>query len=186
MGAMQRDIPLFTVGNDEFNYRNIQDVDFISPLSALAAYCDSNTRIGIGSCYGGATYSKPAIVGSQAHRMNGDLLMKGMGAIFSRSTIYACESWVMTKPGLFKQKFAMAGFPLRKKFKDVSFEPVWNRLGMWNSYQFATNEIMAVNCVTLTKYGNIVTRPNSYQSLKRIQKRIASNNERFRPGILKT
>jgi hypothetical protein len=129
-GSYSKGYSLFTIGHDEFHYGNIHDSEMISALVTLSALCDSNTRIGIGSCYGGATYSKPGVTGS-LQRMNGDVLMRGLGAIFSQATIYGCESWVMTKPGLFKEKFAMAGFPLRKKFKDISFEPVWNRLGMW-------------------------------------------------------
>ena len=156
----------------------------ISALVILSALCDSNTRIGIGSCYGGATYSKPGVSGS-LQRMNGDVLMRGLGAIFSQATIYACESWVMTKPGLFKEKFAMAGFPLRKKFKDISFEPVWNRLGMWNSYRLSNDEIIAVNCVTLTKHGNIQIRHNSYQSQKKVQTKMAHNKEKLRPNLLR-
>ncbi len=183
-GCYTKGYSLFTVGEDEFNYRNIDDPEKMQPLMKLSAYCDTNSKIGIGSCYGGATYTKPCD-GAQELRMNGDSLMRKMGLIFPVSTIYASESWVMTKPGLFREKFAMAGFPLRKKFKDISYEPVWNKLGMWNSYQAIKDAFTAVNCVTLTKYGNIRVRYNSYQSIKKVQKRIAHNREKLRPNLLK-
>ena len=184
-GSYAKGYSLFTVGHDEFHFRNMNDTERLKPLLNLAAYCDSSSKIGIGSCYGGATYSKPSDTCSPAQRMYGDSLMKRLGSIFSTATIYACESWVMTKPGLFKEKFAMAGYPLRKKFKDSSFEPVWNTLGMWNSYQAVTDEIRAVNCVTLSKYGDIKIRFNSYQSLEKVKKKIAQQKTKLRPNLLK-
>jgi hypothetical protein len=118
--------------------------------------------------------------------MNGDSLMLGVGTIFPSATIYACESWVMTKPGLFKERFAMAGSPLKKRFKDSSFEPVWNSLGMWNSYQSTIGYIRPVNCITLSRYGDIKIRFNSYQSLKKVQRKIANGKTKLKPNLLKT
>jgi hypothetical protein len=184
-GSYAKGYSFFTIGHDEFNYKNIDDRGKTINLSPLVSYCDSNTSIGIGSCYGGASYAKPGDSSSKAQQMNGDSLMMKMGQIFSTATIYACESWVMTKPGLFKEKFAMAGFPLRKKFKDISFEPVWSRLGMWNSYQALTGEIKSVNCITLSKYGDIKIRFNSYQSLEKVKKKIANGKSKLKPNLLK-
>jgi len=183
-GSYAKGYSLFYIGHDEFNFKSIDEPEKMHHLRKLAAYCDSNSKIGIGSCYGGATYSKPSD-SIKEQRMNGDSLMKKMGLIFSASTIYACESWVMTKPGLFNEKFAMAGFPLRKKFKDISFEPVWNKLGMWNSYQAITGEIKAVNCVTLSKYGDIKIRFNSYQSLEKVKRKIAKGKTKLKPNLMK-
>jgi len=181
-GSYKKGYSLFTIGEDEFNHKSIVNTEMVKPLIELAAFTDTATRIGIGSCYGGATYCKP---GKELERMNGDSLMLGLGSIFPSATVYACESWVMTKPGLFKEKFAMAGSPLRKKFKDTSFEPVWNSLGMWNSYQSATGYIKPVNCVTLSKYGDIKIRFNSYQSLKKAQRKIANGKSKLKPNLLK-
>ena len=181
-GSYKKGYSLFTVGHDEFNHKSITIGRMVEPLVGLAPLTDSLTKIGIGSCYGGATYSKP---GNESERMNGDSLMQGLGSIFPSATIYACESWVMTKPGLFKEKFAMAGSPLRKKFKDSSYEPVWNNLGMWNSYQAITGDIKHVNCVTLSRYGDIKVRFNSYQSLKKVQRKIANGKNKLKPNLLK-
>ena len=181
-GSYRKGYSLFTIGKDEFNHVSMKDSNLAKPLRQLTALTDTATLIGIGSCYAGATYSKP---GTQYERMNGDSLMKGLGSIFPSATIYACESWVMTKPGLFKEKFAMAGSPLQKKFKDCSFEPVWNSVGMWNSYQSITGNLKPVNCVTLTKYGDIKIRFNSYQSLKKVQKKIVNGKSKLKPNLLK-
>ncbi|HSN61657.1 MAG TPA: hypothetical protein VLR49_12030, partial [Ferruginibacter sp.] len=47
-------------------------------------------------------------------------LMIGLGKIFNESTIYASESWVMAKPGIFANKYGFAGYPFAKKIK-ISF-----------------------------------------------------------------
>jgi hypothetical protein len=182
-GSYKKGYSLFTIGKDEFNHNSITKTELLKPLAELASLTDSISKIGIGSCYGGATYTKP---GKEYERMNGDSLMLGVGTIFPSATIYACESWVMTKPGLFKERFAMAGSPLKKRFKDSSFEPVWNSLGMWNSYQSTIGYIRPVNCITLSRYGDIKIRFNSYQSLKKVQRKIANGKTKLKPNLLKT
>jgi len=184
-GSFKKGYSLFTVGHAEFSYRNINDADATSSLQAIAAYCDSNSKVGIGSCYGGATYNRPETAKLPESRMNGDSLMMGMGEIFKGSTIYGCESWVMTKPGLFRERFAMAGAPPRKKFKDAMFKPVWERLGEWNSYNSNIQSIRQVNCVMLDKNGNIGTRFNQYQSKPRVKRQIARKLDKLEPGLLK-
>ena len=91
----------------------------------------------------------------------------------------------MTKPGLFKERFAMAGSPIPGKFKDVVFRPVWERLGKWNSYNPVTKVFNAVNCVMLDQNGNIGVRFNSYQSMKKVKRKIAKNVSQLKPNRLK-
>jgi len=184
-GSYKKGYSFFTVGHDEFSYKNIRDTTQIEAFNKLAGYCDSDTKIGIGSCYGGATYARPESETFKESKMNGDSLMIGLANIFPAATVYACESWVMTKPGLFKERFAMAGAPLRKKFKDTVFAPVWERLGMWNCYNASSNDFKGVNCVILTKYGDIKTRFNNYQSLKKVTRKIACTRRKLKPNYLK-
>src|SRR5262245_15356160 len=60
-GHWPRRRSLFEIGEEEFSYRTIGDSAVTGNLRRLAAYCDSNTRVGIGSCYGGATYTLSAL-----------------------------------------------------------------------------------------------------------------------------
>ena len=184
-GSFKKGYSFFTVGHGEFSYKNINDTDVTSSLRVIANYCASNSKIGIGSCYGGATYERPETSKLPLTRMNGDSLMMGLGEIFRGSTIYGCESWVMTKPGLFRERFAMAGAPPRKKFKDSMFKPVWERVGEWNSYNSNIQSIRQVNCVMMDKNGNIGTRFNQYQSKPRVKKQIARKLDKLEPGLLK-
>lgn len=184
-GAYKKGYSFFTIGHDEFSYGNITDAAHTKPFLRLLPYCDTSTRVGIGSCYGGATYVRPGSEKFAEAKMNGDSLMIGLGKVLPDATIYACESWVMTKPGLFKERFAMAGAPLRKKFKDTIFQPVWDRLGMWNSYRATDGRFASVNCVILTKHGTIKTRVNGYQSLKKVKKKISVARRKLRPNVLK-
>ena len=175
----------FSIGKDEFNYTNITDSIHIQHLAALAPWCDSATRVGIGSCYGGATFARPSLKNKDTVYMYGDSLMKGLAHLLSDAMVYGSESWVMTKPGLFKERFAMAGSPIPRKFRDVVFRPVWERLGKWNSYNPITKMFNTVNCVMLDQDGNIGIRFNSYQSMKKVKRRIAKNVSQLRPNRLK-
>ena len=110
-------------------------------MQILARYCDDKTKVGLGSCYAGADFYFPATDSTPATRMNGDSLMIGLGDIFDQSTIYASESWVMAKPGIFTNKFGFAGYPLQRRFKDSVYAPVWQRIGKWREYSKANGEI---------------------------------------------
>lgn len=184
-GSLKKGYSFFTIGKDEFSYKNINDSNHVRAFLELAVYCDSNTHIGIGSCYGGATYSRPETETFKESRMNGDSLIIGLGKIFNGTTIYGCESWVMTKPGLFKETFAMAGYPLLRRYKDVVYKPVWEQLGVWNSYSTRFSTLQRVNCIKLDKEGNIGTRFNQYQSQKKVKKQIARILYRLQEGVLK-
>ena len=184
-GSIKKGYSFFTVGKDEFSYKNINDSNQTMAFRDLAIYCDSNTRIGIGSCYGGATYSRPTTGTFKESRMNGDSLIIGLAKVFNGTTIYGCESWVMTKPGLFKETFAMAGHPLLKRYTDAVYKPVWEQLGVWNSYSTRNNNLQQVNCIKLDKDGNIGTRFNHYQSKQKVKKQIALKLSKLQDGVLK-
>jgi len=185
-GSFKKGYSFFTIGKDEFSYKNINDPSHTKAFRDLVKYCDSNTRIGIGSCYGGATYSRPETGVFKESRMNGDSLIIGLAQVFSGTTIYGCESWVMTKPGLFKETFAMAGFPVLKRYTDAVYKPVWEQLGAWNSYSTRNSSLQAVNCIKLDKDGNIGTRFNHYQSKQKVKKQMAHKLSKLQEGILKT
>ena len=122
-GLYKQGYSSFHIGNNEFSYKNINDSTSTQWLQQLSAFCDNYTNIGIGSCYGGATFHFPGNENVPAGRMNGDSLMMGIGKIFSSSNIYASESWVMNKPGIFGNNFAFAGYPWGKKYKKAVWAP---------------------------------------------------------------
>ena len=139
----------------------------------------------IGSCYGGATYHRSSIDYKDTTRMNGDSLMISLGSIFSKSTIYGSESWVMTKPGLFLERSAVAGFPGRNLFHDICYQPAWENLGKWNEYNAVTKKFTSVNPVTLDKYGNLKVRIWAYSGHDDVTKIIGENLEKLQKGLYK-
>lgn len=155
----------FSIGTDNFNFKNIDDTSHNFYLRKIALFVDEKTKVGIGSCYGGATFTHPGSALVQSGPMNGDLLMKGMGKIFEGCTIYASASWVMMKPGIFSDNFGFAGYPLGKKYKQVYWKPVWEHLGEWSSYSTKDNQIRNINTVALSNIGEIKVRVRSYLSL---------------------
>lgn len=174
-GLYKQGYSSFHIGSAEFCYKNITDSAHTAPLRQLAGFCDSQTVIGIGSCYGGATFYFPGSATVPGGRMNGDSLMMGMGQIFAPCTIYGSESWVMAKPGIFSDNFGFAGYPLGKRYKKLYWQPVWERLGQWNRYRHSTGIFEPVNTVALNKQGSIVVRVRHYQSLGKGQKAVAKN-----------
>jgi len=128
-GMYKNGYSLFFIGHDEYSYKTLKDSSTLAPLQQLSSYTDNGTKIIIGSCYGGATYRRLSIDYKDTTRMNGDSLMIGIGKIFDRAFIYASESWVMTKPGLFLKKAAVGGYPGRKLFRDICYEPAWQNVG---------------------------------------------------------
>ena len=169
-GHFNRRRSLFEIGKDEINHESFRDSLFIKPLATLAFYCDSNTTVGIGSCYGGATFTLPAIEDIPAQRMNGDSLMIGLGKLLN-ATVVASESFVMTKPGIFKSGYALAGSPTRKKFKDPIYKPVWEKLGTWNCYQAKSDSLYKINTVSLSRSGSISFKKKNFLSLNKKKKK---------------
>src|SRR3954452_17990326 len=175
----------FAIGKDEFNSVNIKDTIHTESLRSIAKHCDEFTQIGIGSCYGGATFIFPGSPKVPSQPMNGDSLMIGVGKIFMCSYIYGCESFVMMKPGVFNSSYALAGYPLNKRFKDVGFKPVWERLGEWHRYQNSTNTFEEVNTVALNKYGNICLLKKDYQDLSKKKEIIERKIDHLKPDLYK-
>jgi hypothetical protein len=174
-GLYKQGYSSFHIGSDEYSYKNIGDSAHTALLQLLARYCDSLSNIGIGSCYGGATFYFPGSPTAPPGRMNGDSLMMGMGRIFKEATIYGSESWVMAKPGIFTDKFGFAGYPLGKRYRTRYWQPVWERLGQWNRYSTRTGVFEPVNTVALNRQGAITTRIWHYQSLGKGQKAVDRN-----------
>ena len=184
-GMYKKGHSLFFIGKDEFSYLTLKDSSTSNHLYELATYTDHNTKVIIGSCYAGATYHRPSIDYKDTTRMNGDSLMVALGTIFSKSSIYASESWVMTKPGLFLKRDAVAGFPGRKLFRDVCYKPAWENAGKWNRYNALENSFQSVNPVTLDMYGNAIVRTSSWIGKENSRKDIAKNLGRLEPNLYK-
>jgi hypothetical protein len=176
----------FHIGNNEFSYKNITDSNAIQYLQQLSSYCDQYTSIGIGSCYGGATFTFPGNGIAPAGRMNGDSLMIGIGKIFSASHIYASQSWVMNKPGTFGNNFAFAGYPWGKKYKQAVWTPVWGYLGKWKKFNYSDQKMEDVNTVALDKKGNINIRMRDYLELEKAQRKKARQIKKLENVIAKT
>jgi hypothetical protein len=170
-GHFNRRRSLFEIGKDEFSFHSIGDSIFIIPLSGIAQYCDTNTNVGIGSCYGGASFTLPAIEEFPAQRMNGDSLMMELSKILNGATVVGSESFVMTKPGMFKAGYALAGRPTRKKFKDEIYKPVWENLGSWNCYDGRKDSLYRVNTVSLSRCGEIRSKKYHFLAINKNRKK---------------
>jgi hypothetical protein len=131
---MGRRVSILEIGDVELNYRSIREPWICENISAVGKYCDSITRIALGSCYSGAGYYSAGTDSFPPQRMNGDSLMKQMSDIMNHATIYGSVSWITTKPGLFRAGYASAGNPWAKRFKDPKFRHAWDSLGVWKSY----------------------------------------------------
>jgi hypothetical protein len=176
----------FILGNEEFSYKTIADTCLTKDLHVLSAYCDEFSKVAIGSCYSGATYIKPAFKGRPASRMNGDSLIIGLANVLPGATIYGTEGWVMTKPGIFlKHSYALAGYPLQKRFRDEVFRPVWEHLGVWHSYSTRTKTYSTINTISLTRMGTIHIKAASYLEKEKYKKRQQKNLKKLKPGMLK-
>ena len=177
----------FILGKDEFSYKTINDTTKMKDLRALAIYSDEYTRVAIGSCYGGATYEKPAHSDKPASRMNGDSLMIGLANLLPKATIYGTEGWVMTKPGIFhKHSYALAGYPLQKRFKDEVYKPVWEHMGIWHSYSTITKKFEVINTLSLTRMGSIHVKEVTYLDKEKSKQRLEKNLAKLKPGLLKS
>src|SRR6185436_4849162 len=60
-GFFSRRHSSFQIGEVEFSYATLKDSLQNATIQQVATYADSNTRVGIGSCYGGASYKLPAV-----------------------------------------------------------------------------------------------------------------------------
>lgn len=185
-GSYKKGYSLFYVGHDEINYKNLADTSISAAFYNLTRYATENTRLIIGSCYGGATYQRSSVDYRDTTRMNGDSLMIGLAKFFPQARIYGSESWVMTKPGIFNDnKTAVAGFPKRKLYRDVCYRPAWENVGKWNEYNAATKAFTNINNVALDSYGNLALVTKSYQEKRANQKNISRNLSRLEFDLFK-
>lgn len=173
---------LFSIGKEDFTYAAIKDSMATHHLKELSAYCDTTTQVGIGSCYGGATFTLPAIEDFPAQRMNGDSLMIGMSRLLGNATVYACESFVMTGPGLLNVNYSLCGTPDRKKYKDPLYSPVWERAGEWNRYSGKSGSFGTPVSVTLRHDGTIGVKDQRYLQIKKNKEKLNRNLKKFRSG----
>ncbi len=164
-GLYKNGFSSFSIGEDNFNYKNINDTNHTIFLKKIASFTDAETKVGIGSCYGGASFIFPGCATVKSGPMFGDSLMIGTGKIFTGSTIYASGGWVMMKPGIFSDNFGFAGYPLGKKYKTLYWKPVWDHLGEWYAYTSTDGYIKKVNTVAMSNIGEIKIRARNYLSL---------------------
>ena len=185
-GSYKKGYSLFYIGHDEVSFKKLKDSSFIDPFASLTPYATNETRLVIGSCYGGATYHRSSIDYRDTTRMNGDSLMMALAQFFPQAKIYGSESWVMTKPGIFNDKgAAVAGFPKRKLFHDVCYRPAWQNIGKWNEYNAATGTLTQINSVTLDSYGNLEVVRRSFNEKPATQKDIQKNILKLEADLFK-
>jgi hypothetical protein len=170
-GLYKNGFSSFSIGEDNFNYKNINDTNHTVFLKKIASFTDAATKVGIGSCYGGASFIHPGSATVKSGPMFGDSLMIGTGKIFNGSTIYASGGWVMMKPGIFSDNFGFAGYPLGKRYRTNYWKPVWDHLGEWYSYSTEDGFIKKVNTVALSNVGEIRVRARNYMSLSKAVKK---------------
>lgn len=173
----------FRIGTDQFCYKNITNNLATEHLRQIALFCDEQTKVALGACYAGADFYFPATDSTPSSRMNGDSLMIGLGNIFPASCIYASESWVMAKPGTFTNHYGFAGYPLNKKFKDLVFAPVWERIGKWRQYSSLSGMVDGIPTIALDRSCNININRFSYNISKRAKRKIARVQKQLRHGL---
>ncbi|HEV8269676.1 MAG TPA: hypothetical protein VGQ04_00145 [Chitinophagaceae bacterium] len=185
-GAYKRGYSLFYIGHNEISFKNINDSSSANAFTSLTPYANYDTRLVIGSCYGGATYQRSSIDYRDTTHMNGDSLMMALGKFFPQARIYGSESWVMTKPGIFNDhKAAVAGFPKRKLFRDVCYRPAWENIGKWNEYNAVTGTLTHINSITLDSYGNLAMIRWSYNGKPGTQNDIQKNILKLEADLFK-
>ena len=181
-GHFNRRRSLFEIGEDEYNCKSVRDSTYTRYLKRLADYCDTNTKAGIGSCYGGATYSLPAIEEFPEARMNGDSLMIGLSELLNNATVYASESFVMTRPGILNASYGFFGNPAKKKFRDIIYGPVWEKLGEWNCYSGSTGQFEKAVTVSLRQDGSIHCKQKKYLAFEKNKKKLVAKMTSLKKG----
>ena len=185
-GSYKKGYSLFYIGHDEISYRKLKDTSLANSFNILTPYSTNETRLVIGSCYGGATYHRSSIDYRDTTRMNGDSLMMALAQFFPQAKIYGSESWVMTKPGIFNDKgAAVVGYPKRKLYHDVCYRPAWENIGKWNEYNAATGTLTQINSVTLDSYGNLELVRWSFNEKPATQKDIQKNILKLETDLFK-
>jgi hypothetical protein len=184
-GAYKTGYALFHIGKDECNSQTLSDSAFSEPFKQLCPFVTKETKVIIGSCYGGATYERSSVDYKDTFRMDGDSLMMAIGRVFREASIYACESWVMSKPGLFHRKPAAGGNPGRKLFLDVCYRPAWENIGVWNEFNSGNQTFSKTNTVSLDPFGNLVIRGEPYIMEKHFRDDLIKRLRKLQPGLYK-
>ena len=181
-GYFSRRHSSFQIGETEFSHQTLKDSMHAWPFVRLSAYTDPRTRVGIGSCYGGATYRLPAVENFEEERMNGDSLMISVGRLLNGAIVYGSESFVMSVPGMFGGGYKLAGGPPNKHFVDPVYKPVWENLGKWNCYDARADSFFQVNVVSLNGNGSIRMKEQSYLSFKKNKKKQSKKLKSLKVG----
>jgi hypothetical protein len=184
-GVFKKGRALFVLGKDSIDYANILHQDIIKNFFALQPYCDTSTKIVIGACYAGASYTRPGNQWLRESPMKGDSLMMAMGIIFPRSTIYATESWVMTSPLLFGHSWALAGHPLERRCWDEIYKPVWTSMGNWYRYSLRSAEIERINTIFLDRHGALKINEIDWMDAGKHRKKMEANLKKLAPNRYK-
>ncbi len=184
-GMYKKGYSLFYIGSDEISYKTLKDTNLIKYFSGLTPFADEESRLVIGSCYGGATYNRSSVDYKDTTRMNGDSLMIAIGNIVHSGKVYASESWVMTKPGLFRRRPSVGGFPGRKLFRDLCYAPAWKNMGIWNKYDAGIGTLSRSNPVALDRYGNLIIRGVPFKHEKTFRKSYHKKLSRLQTNLYK-
>jgi hypothetical protein len=182
-GRYKKGYSFFSVGVDTLNAFNLRAMDIRGHLEKLTAFCDEQTAITIGSCYGAADFLRPGNDILTPSYMAGDSLLLQMGEIFQISPVYGCPSWVMAKPLSFGRRWGISGYPIERKYMDEIFRPVWERLGQWKRVPAGEQRIEDVPTPFLTPTGALQMDGRSYQSLSRNKRRMEKKLKHLKPGM---
>ena len=184
-GKYKKGKSLFTIGDDTLTIENILDPVFAGKLEKLTAYCDEQSQITIGSCYGAASYNRPANKYLRESPMNGDSLLLAMGKIFSISPVYGSESWVMVKPFLFGSKWGLAGHPPDIKYMDEIYKPVWEKMGSWKMVDPKTKTLTQVHTPYIGSSGDLKFNAADYLSVQKHLDKMNRKVKKLKPGKYK-
>ena len=185
-GHIGRRISLFEIGKDEINYQTIRENYIREALAKIGSYCDSNTNIGLGSCYSAASFTLPPVDKFPEQKMNGDSLMIRVSELTNNAIVFGTEGWVMTGPGIFNNSYALAGKPGKNRFKDPVFLPVWKNLGQWKAYSARNGYFNNVVTISMDKKGNISSNYISYLAFEKNRKKQMKNISRLKNGNFNT
>jgi hypothetical protein len=86
---------------------------------------------------------------------------------------------------LFTGTSAVAGYPLRKLFRDVVYRPAWEKMGKWNVYAPGLDGVIAIPPVSLDKKGNLFVQARAYQDKRKIRKKIRHKLASLEDGLVK-
>jgi hypothetical protein len=182
-GRYKKGYSFFSVGVDTLNAYNLRSLEMRGKMEKLTAFCDEQTSITIGACYGAADFLRPGNGILAPSYMAGDSLLLQMGEIFQISPVYGCPSWVMAKPFCFGSRWGISGFPPGRKYMDEIYRPVWERLGQWKRVPAGQKIIEDVPTPYLTRGGGFEVDGNTYQSLSRNKRRMEKKLRQLKPGL---